>query len=89
VPATPGNTLRPKERDALVGLRRQRAEPLPGPAERRAIRSGAGVAVDELADALGVSAASVYAYETGARRPSRRVRDRYVEALRLLGGDGE
>ena len=79
--------LSPDARDALVGLRQHRAERLPEPAERRAIRQSAGVAVAELAVALGVSEATVYTWETGTRIPSRKARDRYAEALAILRGE--
>ena len=82
-------TLRPKERDALRDLRQRRAEPLPTPAERRAIREAAGVAVEELAAVVGVSIDAIYTWETGTRNPGRKARDRYAEALRLLRGDAE
>lgn len=86
--ATTSGTLERKERDALLSLRRQRAERLPTPPERRAIRAAAGVAVEELADALGVSAAAIYSWETGTRCPGRKTRDRYREALTILLKEG-
>jgi DNA-binding transcriptional regulator YiaG len=82
-------TLRPRERDALRDLRQRRAEPLPTPAERRAIREAAGVAVEELAAVVGVSPAAVYTWEVGTRTPGRKVRDKYAAALALLRGDAE
>jgi DNA-binding transcriptional regulator YiaG len=83
------NTLRSKQRDHLLDLRRRRTEPLPDPAECRAIRARAGITVEELAAAVGVSEASVYAWEIGTRVPGPRSRDRYAEALALLASGGE
>ncbi len=64
--------------ERLVAARRV----LPSPAERRRIRAAAGISLSELAEPLGVSKATVAAWESGRNRPSRH----HVEAyLRILG----
>ena len=58
---------------------------LPTPAERRQVRRRAGVSAEEFAGALGVSRTVLYDWEAGRRSPSPGFRERYVEALRILG----
>jgi DNA-binding transcriptional regulator YiaG len=57
---------------------------LPPPAERRALRVNAGISLRELGRALGVTAAAVHFWETGARMPRPAHLQAYLEALRLL-----
>ena len=77
------------DREAVLSLRRRGRAHLPTPDERRSIRQSAGVRVGDLAEVLGVSEATVYAWELGLRNPGPNVRDRYLQALRLLGGADE
>lgn len=79
--------LDPRAREELERLRERGRIGIPSPRERRAIRVRAGVAVDELANAVGVSTGAIYCWETGWRNPSRRHRQRYLTALRVLEGE--
>lgn len=74
----------------MVHARRVR---LPDPAQARAIREASGVTAAELANALGVSRTSIWAWEANAHRPRGERRDAYaraIEELRALteAGDG-
>jgi DNA-binding transcriptional regulator YiaG len=57
---------------------------LPPPPVRRDIRRMAGVSMADLADALGVSTASVSLWETGRRTPRHAHLLAYSEALSAL-----
>lgn len=57
---------------------------LPTLPERRRLRTADGLTGVELAVAIGVSPASVYAWETGRRTPTGLQKAAYVEALRRL-----
>ena len=58
-----------------------RQEKLPPLSERRRLRAAAGLTGIELAVAMGVSPASVYAWETGRRTPTGLQKAAYLEAL--------
>jgi DNA-binding transcriptional regulator YiaG len=60
---------------------RLRTDLMPPPEERRRLRIAAGFTGAELATAIGVSSASVYAWETGRRTPTGLQRSAYLEAL--------
>ncbi len=64
-----------------------RHDTLPSPTERRRLRTAAGLTGIELAVAMGVSPASVYAWETGRRRPTGLQKSAYVEALRQISAE--
>ena len=66
-----------------------RHDTLPSPTERRRLRTAAGLTGIELAVAMGVSPASVYAWETGRRRPTGLQKSAYVEALRQISAELE
>ncbi len=61
-----------------------RQENLPPVAERRRLRAAAGLTGIELAVAMGVSPASVYAWETGRRAPAGLQRAAYIRALKTI-----
>jgi len=61
--------------------RRRRLAP---PGMRRMLREQAGLTQDELAQAIGVTRAAISRWEAGTRQPSRRVVDRYLDALDRL-----
>lgn len=63
---------------------RLRTDPTPPPAERRRLRIAAGLTGVELATAIGVSPASVYAWEKGTRTPTGLQRAAYVRALQEI-----
>lgn len=67
--------------DLMHTVRRRR---LPDPAVRRALRIGAGVSQQELADVLGIDRASVCRYELGTRSPRGDLAARYAGLLRRL-----
>lgn len=69
--------------DTLVAAARRRQR-LPQPDVRRVLREAAGVSQEELAEALGVSRATVSRWETGDRTPTGTHRDSYIEALDRL-----
>jgi transcriptional regulator with XRE-family HTH domain len=60
------------------------ARRLPSPAAARAIRLGAGVTQQELADELAVYRVTVARWEAGDRTPRGPLRVRYVELLEQL-----
>jgi DNA-binding transcriptional regulator YiaG len=60
------------------------SDPLPAPEERRRLREAAGLTGVNLAAAIGVSPASVYAWETGARTPTGLQRTAYLKALQRI-----
>lgn len=66
-----------------------RRESLPAVAERRRLREAAGLTGIELAVAMGVSPASVYAWETGSRAPTGLQKTAYIEALRQISAELE
>ena len=68
-----------------VAIERARRRKRLGPPEvRRLLREQAGLTQIELAEAIGVTRATVGRWESGARNPSRRVVDRYLEVLERL-----
>lgn len=73
---------------ADLRARLRAARDLPPPAERRAIRVGAKVSQQFMADVIGCSRPAVTAYEKGTRNPSGTRLKRYAEALRILQEEG-
>ncbi|MFJ9523654.1 telomere-associated protein Tap [Kitasatospora sp. NPDC101801] len=67
--------------EALLGAGPRRAEPLPTPAERVRLRTGYGLTKAETAKALGVSASTVTAWETGRHDPQGDARTAYAKLL--------
>ncbi len=61
---------------------RIRSEVMPTPPERRSLREAAGLTGIDLAIAIGVSPASVYAWENGTLTPTGLQRVAYLKALR-------
>jgi DNA-binding transcriptional regulator YiaG len=66
-----------------------RQESLPPVPERRRLRAAAGLTGIELAVAMGVSPASVYAWETGRRTPTGLQKAAYLEALSQIRAELE
>jgi transcriptional regulator with XRE-family HTH domain len=64
--------------------RAQHRQSLPPPEARRLLRLMAGVTQQELADTLGISAASLCRYECGHRNPIGRIRLRYIQVCEEL-----
>ncbi len=62
---------------------------LPEPVDRRRIRQAAGLTLEEIGDALTVSADAVRLWELGARRPSNRYVATYVALLESLASTTE
>jgi DNA-binding transcriptional regulator YiaG len=56
---------------------------LPSPVERREIRKRAGLSLDQLAKAVGVSRACLSKWERGKRYPSPAYRVQYARALAI------
>lgn len=83
-------TIRGLERiDALIQDSQERLpSPLPTPEWRSRLRTMQRLSIDEVAQAVGVSRSSVYAWEVGAPRggcdPAGRNRVLYAELLRRL-----
>jgi DNA-binding XRE family transcriptional regulator len=76
--------------EILTGFRdrvRLRSE-LPEPEIAEALRKRRGITRAELAEAVGVSAQSIYFWERSLRKPQGENRGRYVEALRILEAGG-
>ena len=69
-----------------IKIRQQKLPPL---AERRRLRTAAGLTGIELAVAMGVSPASAYAWETGRRTPTGLQMKAYREALRQISAELE
>ncbi|MER7820472.1 sigma factor-like helix-turn-helix DNA-binding protein, partial [Streptomyces sp. NPDC096153] len=57
------------------------APPLPSPKERRRLREAKALSEEQLADALGVTRATVRAWETGRSDPRGRKREAYAKLL--------
>jgi DNA-binding transcriptional regulator YiaG len=57
---------------------------LPPPAERVALRKAAGLTLQEVADAVGVSPGAVWFWEQGQRNPSGPHIDAYLDAIQAL-----
>lgn len=57
---------------------------LPPPERRAELRKAAGLTLQEVADAVGVTATSVWFWEQGQRRPSGAHLDAYLDALGAL-----
>jgi DNA-binding transcriptional regulator YiaG len=68
---------------AIVDRVRDRRD-LPPPAMRKAIREAAGLPLDAVAQALGVSRAAVALWESGDRFPRPENLHRYVDLLRQI-----
>ena len=66
--------------ERLVAARRV----LPTPTERRRIRETAGVSLSDVAQPLGVSKATVHAWELGRTRPSREHVEGYLRILSVM-----
>ena len=60
---------------------RERLALLPTPNRRRAIRVEAELALEDIAEAIGVSRSAVSRWERGLRRPSRKHRSAYAQLL--------
>ena len=61
---------------------------LPAPAMRRAIRTGAGLSLRHIAEAIGgVSPQAVGLWEAGERTPSERLLPAYVAVLERLSAE--
>ncbi|MFJ9846008.1 telomere-associated protein Tap [Kitasatospora sp. NPDC101155] len=67
--------------EALLGAGPRRAVPLPEPAERAWLRTEYGLTKAETAKALGVSASTFTAWETGQRDPQGEPRAAYAKLL--------
>ncbi|MEU4558480.1 helix-turn-helix domain-containing protein [Actinoplanes sp. NPDC023936] len=65
---------------------RLRANRLPPPHERRAIRKRADATLDDVAAALGVTKMTASRWERGLRRPQGQNRAAYLGLLRALAG---
>ncbi|WP_427920448.1 helix-turn-helix domain-containing protein [Streptomyces sp. cg40] len=63
------------------------ATPLPPPKERRRLREAASLTQAQLAERVGVSRATVRAWETGRTSPRGRKRDAYAQLLNDLAED--
>lgn len=57
---------------------------LPPPPNRRALRDAAGLTLQEVATAVGVTPAAVWQWENGHRNPNGKHLDAYLDALRAL-----
>jgi transcriptional regulator with XRE-family HTH domain len=57
---------------------------LPSPEERRRLREAAGLSLEDLGRAVGVSYSTVFNWERGEHFPRRRHLEAYLEALALL-----
>ena len=71
--------------EAKVSARRD----LPPPQVRKALREGAGLSMDDIAEAVGCSRQAVAHWEAGRRYPRAEHLAAYVRVLRLLAGRGE
>lgn len=58
---------------------------LPPPEQRVALRKAAGLTLQEVADAVGVTAAAVWNWERGERKPNAKHLAAYLDALDALG----
>lgn len=75
----------PAVREGVASLiDRLRANRLPPPAERRAIRRRAKVSLDDVAGVLGVQKMTVSRWERGEREPWPRHRAAYICLLKAL-----
>ncbi len=66
---------------------RLRANRLPPPAERRAIRDRAEASLEDIARELGVTRMTVCRWERGERKPWKKHRAAYVRLLRRLAAE--
>lgn len=57
---------------------------LPPPLDRRSLRKAAGLTLQEIATAVGVTAAAVWQWERGNRNPNGKHLDAYLDALKAL-----
>lgn len=57
---------------------------LPPPEDRRALRTAAGLTLQEIATAVGVTPAAVWQWEHGKRNPNGKHLDAYLDALNAL-----
>lgn len=63
---------------------------LPSPEARRALRLAAGLRLQDVADAVGVTVGTAWYWEYGLHEPRLRNRERYAELLNLcreVGGE--
>lgn len=67
--------------ETQIRLRRS----LPPPEQRAALRKAAGLTLQEVADAVGVTAAAVWYWEQGQRTPGVKHLGAYLVALKALG----
>ena len=72
--------------DSLQGAldRERRRKSLPGPIERRLLRMQAGLTQSDVAKCLGITAAAVSRYESGARDPRAAILEKYLIVIRRL-----
>jgi DNA-binding transcriptional regulator YiaG len=68
-------------------LRARAQRELPDPRRAKALRHAAGVSLQELADAVGVSQRAIAYWESGKRRPRGPQLERYVEAINALASE--
>jgi transcriptional regulator with XRE-family HTH domain len=73
-------TVELQELKAEIQARRD----LPAPAARRALREAAGVSLEGVARAVGVSKQTVLGWESGAFGPRGENLTRYVEVLQVM-----
>lgn len=65
----------------------RRAQSLPPPEKRIALREAAGVSRADLASAVGVTPGAVWMWEMGKRQPTGIRLKRYIEALDVLAAN--
>lgn len=65
----------------------RRAQSLPPPEDRAALREAAGISRAELASAVGVTPGTVWMWEKGKRQPTGIRRQRYIDALDVLAAN--
>ena len=79
-------TVEAAEIDALRDRVRANRE-LPPPATRRELRKRAGLSLQDIGDALGVTRTAVLFWEQGTRRPGKRTLARYADILAMLAAE--
>ena len=68
----------------LARVRVRSRRELPSPTDRRAIRKAAGLTLQEVGAAVGVSGQAIGMWEAGSRTPRGPHLERYVDVLRIL-----